>query len=315
MAATAATPSGTAGADESAETSPAVAIGADGGEVGTLTLGGEGDEVGEAAAGGRGRGVSQAATERLILNTRSGLVPGVCDGLGVSDMDVAAEDGLAGTADESEARSTVLSKADRPSGEIRGGEEGAAAVAGQAIVIEERPKEAETAQVDVTESEYSGMVGSQQQQVITAVANASTVVSTTANQDGFVIDTALEPAPTTAPTPSHPQRSTAPVPPSQPSPVLVDELFAMGFPRDDAIMALSASGGSLPDAAYRLITPGVVRSTGGVADGEQERQVAGSGAGGSTGEEVHLPRDVRLQKEAELVASLGDRARAVQVRL
>lgn len=299
-ASTAATSSDTAGADVSAETSPAVAVGADGGVGGELTV-----------ASGQGQGVSQAATERFTLNTRSGLVP--ADVSEVSHMDV--EDGLAGTADESETTSSVLSKADRPSGEIRGGEEGAAADAQQAMVVEERPKEAERAPVDVTESEDSRAVGSQRQQVIAAVANASTVVSATANQDGFVTGTALEPGPTTAPTPSHPQGPTSPVPPSQPSPSLVDELLAMGFPKDDAIMALSASGGSLPAAAYRLITLGVGSSTGGVAHGEQARPVAGSGASGNRGEEVRLPRDVRLQKAAELVASLGDRARAVQVRL
>eukprot|EP00752_Nemacystus_decipiens_P005702 g5160.t1 len=123
------------------------------------------------------------------------------------------------------------------------------------------------------------------------------------------------------------QASAAPAPtptPAPASPSPLDELLAMGFPRDAAAEALAASGGSIPDAAYRLLTPNMASNSSGDAlatsaaaeerGGEAARgQAAGGGRSGGSGEgEVRLPRDVRLQRAADRIGGNGDRARAVQ---
>lgn len=126
-----------------------------------------------------------------------------------------------------------------------------------------------------------------------------------------------EPAAATA----SPQRS-APSPSSSP----LDELLAMGFPREASMEALAASGGSIPDAAYRLLTPGLAASDGGNASGAgADTAVVPAATDGGSGEEdqmanrdrvggeIRLPRDVRIQQAAERIGGHGDRARAVQV--
>ncbi|CAM9264285.1 unnamed protein product [Ectocarpus sp. 13 AM-2016] len=130
------------------------------------------------------------------------------------------------------------------------------------------------------------------------------------------------PSPTPPPpteTPAAAATNLAPAP-RTPDSSSLDELLAMGFPREAAVEALSAADGSIPDAAYRLLTPGMMESgrnnsseavgitaAGGGARGRQE-------AGGDTGSDrgVRLPRDVRLQRAADRVAGHADRARAVQ---
>ncbi|CAN0047645.1 unnamed protein product, partial [Ectocarpus sp. 8 AP-2014] len=130
------------------------------------------------------------------------------------------------------------------------------------------------------------------------------------------------PSPTPPPPPETPAAAATNLAPAPRTPESssLDELLAMGFPREAAVEALSASGGSIPDAAYRLLTPGMMESgrnnsseavgmtaAGGGAQGSRE-------AGGDTGSEggVRLPRDVRLQRAADRVAEHADRARAVQ---
>ncbi|CBJ49209.1 conserved unknown protein [Ectocarpus siliculosus] len=108
--------------------------------------------------------------------------------------------------------------------------------------------------------------------------------------------------------------------PRTPESSSLDELLAMGFPREAAVEALSASGGSIPDAAYRLLTPGMMESGRNNSSEAVGMTAAGGGAQGSreagrdTGSEgaVRLPRDVRLQQAADRVAGHADRARAVQ---
>lgn len=109
------------------------------------------------------------------------------------------------------------------------------------------------------------------------------------------------------------------------SPPPLDELLAMGFPREAAVEALAASSGSIPDAAHRLLTPGMMASNGAEGSaatvaaatsggGAGSNQAAGGGGiGGGSGEEVRLPRDVRLQHAADRIGGHADRARAVQV--
>lgn len=134
----------------------------------------------------------------------------------------------------------------------------------------------------------------------------------------------LSPSPSSSPPrqPSLPSSETAspqaPSPPASP----LDELLAMGFPREASIDALAASGGSIPDAANRLLNPGIVASdvsnpNGGGAgsaavtsDGPGENRMAGRD---SAGGEIRLPRDVRLQQAADRIGRNGDRARAIQV--
>lgn len=102
----------------------------------------------------------------------------------------------------------------------------------------------------------------------------------------------------------------------------------MGFPREAATEALAASGGSIPDAAYRLLTPGMMPSTGtsgpasvAAAEHGAERHGQAFGEGGSSGNSGggqgggRLPRDVRLQQAADRIAAHEDPARAVQVRV
>lgn len=132
------------------------------------------------------------------------------------------------------------------------------------------------------------------------------------------------PSPTPPPPPEAPAAAATnlALAPRTPASSSLDELLAMGFPREAAVEALSASGGSIPDAAYRLLTPGMMESgrnnsseavgmaaAGGGAQGSGE---AGGDAGGEGG--VRLPRDVRLQRAADRVAGQADKARAVQVR-
>lgn len=101
-----------------------------------------------------------------------------------------------------------------------------------------------------------------------------------------------------------------------PVPNPLDELLAMGFPREESAAALAATGGSIPDAAYRLLTSTVSSAALGSSP------PVGGGAVGAVdepvveGEGVHvtrLSRDVRLQKEADTIAGHGDIAVALQV--
>ncbi|CAN0267946.1 unnamed protein product [Ectocarpus fasciculatus] len=131
------------------------------------------------------------------------------------------------------------------------------------------------------------------------------------------------PAPSPTP-PEAPAAAATNLAPAQRTPASssLDELLAMGFPREAAVEALSASGGSIPDAAYRLLTPGMMES--GRSDNSEVVGMTAAGdaargnreAGGDTGSGseggVRLPRDVRLQRAADRVAGHADRARAVQ---
>lgn len=113
-----------------------------------------------------------------------------------------------------------------------------------------------------------------------------------------------------------------------PSPL--DELLAMGFLREDAIAALAATGGFIPDAAYRLLTKtatvmsattsvsgsGGLEASGatGAGDASSARVGSGIGGGGSEGAEVvRLSRDVRLHRAAETIAGHRDETTAIQV--
>lgn len=132
------------------------------------------------------------------------------------------------------------------------------------------------------------------------------------------------PSPTPPPPPETPAAAATNLAPAPRTPESssLDELLAMGFPREAAVEALSASGGSIPDAAYRLLTPGMMGSGRNNSSEAVGMTAAGGGvqgsreAGGDTGSEggVRLPRDVRLQRAADRVAGHADRARAVQVR-
>lgn len=131
--------------------------------------------------------------------------------------------------------------------------------------------------------------------------------------------------PSSPPSPSAPLSApAAPAAPPSRSPSPLDELLAMGFPRDAAVEALAASGGSIPDAAYKLLNPGMMASNGfGEGDAAATAVAAEGGAGagrnqaaGGGGEdegEVRLPRDVRLQHAADRIGGHGDRTRAAQV--
>lgn len=90
----------------------------------------------------------------------------------------------------------------------------------------------------------------------------------------------------------------------------LDELVAMGFPRDAAEKALIASGGSVPDATYRLLKPGMSDTM--VVDGNSPADDALGGVGGSEG--PRLSRDVRVRQAAERIAGYGDRSKAMKVR-
>lgn len=93
----------------------------------------------------------------------------------------------------------------------------------------------------------------------------------------------------------------------------LDELVAMGFPRDAAEKALIASGWSIPDATYRLLTPGVSDTV--VVDGNGPAdEVLGSAGGVGGGEGPRLSRDVRVQQAAERIAGYDDRSKAMKVR-
>ena len=137
------------------------------------------------------------------------------------------------------------------------------------------------------------------------------------------------PVPAPAP-PASAAAAPAPTPaavPASQSPSPLDELLAMGFPRDAAVEALAASGGSIPDAAYRLLTPGMMESNGsgggtataaaagGGSEAGANHAGGGGGSGGGSEGEVRLPRDVRLQHAADRIGGHGDRTRAVQVRI
>lgn len=126
---------------------------------------------------------------------------------------------------------------------------------------------------------------------------------------------------------SSPRQQLTPASTPQPSrpPSPLDELVAMGFPRDAATEALSACGGSIPDAAYRLVTS--LNSDGGNAEehtngnGSTDHSIAAGSElttstthdTGGAGETVRLSRDVRLQRGAETIAAYPDRRIALQV--
>lgn len=126
----------------------------------------------------------------------------------------------------------------------------------------------------------------------------------------------------TTPQPEEQQSTTRPKAPATTGiPQPLDELLAMGFPREDAMLALSATGGSVPDAAYRLITAPTSTSTSGsegqtTAGGEtgvnggSYPEVGGSGQGA---EVVRVSRDVRLHRAAETIAGHRDTVAALKV--
>lgn len=116
-------------------------------------------------------------------------------------------------------------------------------------------------------------------------------------------------------------RPTAPTTAGIPQPL--DELLAMGFPREDAVLALSATGGSIPDAAYRLLTAPAATNTSG-SRGQTtvgaEMEVDGvsypeGGGSGQKAEVVRVSRDVRLHRAAETIAGHRDVVAAIQVYL
>lgn len=82
----------------------------------------------------------------------------------------------------------------------------------------------------------------------------------------------------------------------------LDELVAMGFPRDAAEKALIASRGSVPDATYRLLTSDVSDTV--VVDGNSPADDEGP----------RISRDVRVQQAAERIAGYGDHSKAMKVR-
>ena len=87
--------------------------------------------------------------------------------------------------------------------------------------------------------------------------------------------------------------------PSTASDSPLDGLVAMGFARDAAEEALSVSGGSVAEAASRLLEPGL----------------SSLGVGGSGGNPSPRPsREVRVQQAAEKIAGHNDRGKALKVR-
>lgn len=135
----------------------------------------------------------------------------------------------------------------------------------------------------------------------------------TLGTDGMDVDTPVGGGgggitPETGPAPVDNERAGSDGSPTvDPAAVLVDplnELSAMGFPPEAAAAALAASGGSIPEAAHRLISE--------VPSGPEEGAAAAAGSGAAGDGAIRPPRDVRLRTAVARIAECGDVAAAVE---
>lgn len=235
----------------------------------------------------------------------------------VSDMSVTSED-MAGDDGGIVSLSRTSAAAEAAAAAIGGGSSGSGSDSGSNSTGEREEKE-------------SGEEERQQQGLTTTPGGADEMDVVTEESAPATSSLSSPPPPTPlSPLAAAEDSVVLPPPPSQPFAPL-DELLAMGFPREAAMEALAASGGSIPDAAYRLLTPGMMPSngTGSSADaaatveqdaGTSYQVSGGSGANGDSGDiggggggGGRLPRDVRLQQAVDRIAGHGDPARAVQV--
>lgn len=298
-----------------------------------------GGEVGGGSGAGAGAGGGAGGYEWVRPRKEGGVpMPIVSATSAVSDMDVGEGSGggegghdvgeLPIASQEEDASSVIMTDAaeGEPVGQGTRVADGRGETGGQdTMVVEEIGPETR----DTLSATGEPLAEERKQQELVSATAAAADDDDDDDDDGrtvinFTDDDEEEEGPAELATPSSPREPAAttehvspppPSPPASASSSPLDQLLAMGFPKEAAAEALAASGGSVPDAAYRLLTPAVM-STSDTA----RVAVDGGGGGGGAGrrgvggeEQVRLSRDVRLQRAADRIAAHGDRARAFQV--